>query len=86
MAAGAAERMKTSTGAQGNMEVEVWGMVTKAQEVARQLTEMTMAVPDQVIEWLSPDQGQSLVNPRHNSMKGNNFCLPSWLLGGILWS
>ena len=35
--------------APGNMEVEVWGMVTKAQEVARQLTEMTLAVPDQVI-------------------------------------
>merc|ERR1711970_1534572 len=44
---GAGKKVKTSTAAQGNMEVEVWGMVTKAQEVARQLTEMTLAVPDQ---------------------------------------
>ena len=32
----------------GSMEAEVWGMVNTAQDVARQLTEMTLAVPDQV--------------------------------------
>merc|ERR1711892_1229024 len=34
----------------GSMEAEVWGMVNTAQDVARQLTEMTLAVPDQAQE------------------------------------
>merc|ERR1711892_213599 len=34
----------------GSMEAEVWGMVNTAQDVARQLTEMTLAVPDRAQE------------------------------------